>query len=93
MATLRQLLDKAFDQRGRNWPIVDLDNINVYCPVEEQPHKSDKFIKLYDSNDEVVATFPLDTELDEGCLWTKPYRGQKEIHFLSVNVLQPISID
>lgn len=87
MTTLRQLLDKAFETRGENWPIVDLDTINMYCPVEEQPSPRDKYVTLYDSYDEPVATFPLDTEMDGSGLWTK---GRKEFHFISVNVLKAI---
>lgn len=90
MATLRQLLDKAFATREDNWPIVDLDNINMYCPVDSQPDPKDKYITLYDDNDEPVATFPLDTEMEGSGLWTK---GRKEFHFLSVNVLRRINVD
>ena len=86
MATLRQLLTKAFEIRGENWPIVDLDNINVYCPVEERPDPKDKYITLYDSHDEPVATFPLDKDMKNSGLWTK---GREEFHYISVNVLRP----
>lgn len=90
MPTLRQLIDKAFEIREDNWPIVDLDNLNMYCPVESQPDKSDKYITLYDADDEPVVTFPLDTEMEGGGIWTK---GRKEFHFISVNVLRRITID
>lgn len=90
MTTLRKLLDIAFDQRDENWPIVDLDNIGVYCAVESQPTKRQKYIDLYDGNEEVVATFPLDEEMEGSGLWTK---GRKEFHFLSVNVLRRITVD
>ena len=89
MATLRQLLTKAFAERDENWPIIDIDTLGEYCPVEAMPEADDDTIDVGTASEGTLATFPLDVEIEDGFL--KDEDGS--IHAISVNVLKPIIID